>query len=880
MTETRSTTSPSASGSASGSTQAANATDSSTAGKSRAKSEQNASALTTVEKLQSLRWAIASNAANTIFVQFTFFGTVFVLFLNDLGFSKTDIGFVLSFTPFAGLIALFVAPRVAQFGYKRTFVTFWTLRKIVTSLLLFTPLVAAARPELAFIFVATITAVFSLLRATAETGRFPWTQEIVPSSQQGKFAATNNIFATLLGIFAVAVAGYVIATLPGLSGYMTLIGVGVLFGFLSAWLMGQVRGGAPLPKNAAEQKQRRDLGTAIGDTNFRRYLIGAGLVVIATTPLNSFVPLYMQEEVGLSAARIVWLQTGTLVGAMLTSYLWGWAADRYGSQPIMLTGVGLKVLYAVGLLVLTLLPDNRLVVALLIVAIGGVAEMGWAIGSVRLLFVGVVPPEKKSDYMALYFAVIGVIGGLSQMFSGRILDYSQVIFQPGIGITGAATGFQALLTPFLPLFVISIAGPILARSVLSRIELKENLTVGQFLGIFFRGNPFLAMTSLIRYSFARSEDATILNTERLGQARSVLAIDELLEALDDPRFNVRFEAIIAASRMAADPRIQESLLRILNGSTPALSVIAAWALGRIGDTSALPGLRAGLDAEYHSIRAHSARALGTLEDETVLESLRERFHEKIDGQWADPGLRMAYASALGKMQDEASVAEMLNFLEITDDPAIRLELALALARIIGDEPHFIQLQRQIRADRETALSQSVAALHKVLNRIGEESIPKQARPEDAIFLACAEEFAREDFEAGAESLAVIIRHLLDSHPDCHPDSRVSAVEAQVLTACVNEFANDLDTDADLDTEFDTDSEHDLDADSENDRDTDSENEPESDSGDVSEWNEYFLLALHTVWVAYQRAGGRNKSSASKNGKLTDRQLTSERGPVA
>jgi hypothetical protein len=79
---------------------------------------------TTVEKLRGLRWSIASNAANTVFVQFTFFGSIFVLFLNALGLSKTQMGFVLSLVPFFGLIALFVAPATARWGYKRTYLIF------------------------------------------------------------------------------------------------------------------------------------------------------------------------------------------------------------------------------------------------------------------------------------------------------------------------------------------------------------------------------------------------------------------------------------------------------------------------------------------------------------------------------------------------------------------------------------------------------------------------------------------------------------------------------------------------------------------------------------------------------------------------------------
>ncbi len=65
---------------------------------------------TTVDKLRGLPWSIAANVANTIFPQFTFFGSVFPLFLNELGFSKSQMGFLFSLMPFCGVIAPIIAP--------------------------------------------------------------------------------------------------------------------------------------------------------------------------------------------------------------------------------------------------------------------------------------------------------------------------------------------------------------------------------------------------------------------------------------------------------------------------------------------------------------------------------------------------------------------------------------------------------------------------------------------------------------------------------------------------------------------------------------------------------------------------------------------------
>ena len=54
---------------------------------------------TTVEKLRGLPWAMAGNAATITFAKLTFFGSVFVLFLNELDMSKTQTGFLLSLIP-------------------------------------------------------------------------------------------------------------------------------------------------------------------------------------------------------------------------------------------------------------------------------------------------------------------------------------------------------------------------------------------------------------------------------------------------------------------------------------------------------------------------------------------------------------------------------------------------------------------------------------------------------------------------------------------------------------------------------------------------------------------------------------------------------------
>jgi MFS family permease len=662
---------------------------------------------TTIEKMRGLRWSIAGDSANAVFVEFTFFGSVFILFLDALALSKGQIGIVLSLFPFAGLIAPFIAPRVARFGYKRTFITFWGIRKFFAALLLLTPGVLGQFGEnTAILYVAFCTAAFAICRATAETGKYPWTQEYVPNQVRGKYSALDNVFTTTVSFVAVASAGYVIAHTTGLTGFMLLIAFGVAFGLVGVWAYSHIPGGAPVV--APKQKSQRELWAAVQDHNFRYYLLGIALMTLASTPMVSFLPLFMVEEVRLPQSQVVLLQNGVLIGSLLSVFAWGWAADRYGSAPVMLSGVLLRILLPICWLFMPKGSPYSLHVALGIAFLQGVANMGWAIGSARLLFVSVVPPEKKSDYMALYYAWIGVVGGLSQLLGGWILDLS--------GNLSLDLGLVQL-NPYTPLFLLGITLPLGSLFFLRRVKTDSSVGIGRFAGLLFRGNPFLAVESMIRYHMARDEQTAVRLTERLGRARSLLTIEELLEALADPRFNVRFEAIVAIGRTRPDEQLIHALSQVLHGNDPALGVMAAWALGRSHDNRAREPLHTALDSSYRSIRAHSARSLGTLGDSNAIPTLQTRLAVETDH-----GLRIAYASALGQLQATEATETILALLADEPEEPARLELALALARLTGEEHTFIQLLRQWRYDQGTALAQAIAGLEKKWRKAGDTAV--------------------------------------------------------------------------------------------------------------------------------------------------------------
>ncbi len=719
---------------------------------------------TNVEKLRGLPWSIAGDTSITIFSQLIFFGSVFILFLDKLGLNKTEIGSLLSLIPFAGTLALFIAPLVVRFGYKRTFITFFGLRKIITAFLLLTPWVAATfGTGVASLFVAAITAGFALCKAIADTAAFPWVQEYIPDSVRGKYYATSNLFCTIASFLVVIIAGFVIERASGLNGFMILISAGLVAGFVAVWSYAHVPGGAQRA-NATTVDIGKVLAVA-RDPNFRGYMLGVGLIIVGFTPLLSFLPLFMRQVVGLSESDVVRLPTGALAGGLVAGYLWGWASDRYGSKPVMMIGLLIRLLLP---LLWFLLPQNSpwsLPLALGIAVLQGIGDVGWAIGSARLLFVNVVPSAQSMEYMALYYALAGLITGASQMLGGRVLD--------------ALAGFRLQVGSFvLDQYTVLMAAAFLFTAaglwIFKSVRGDSPVSTGQFAGLFLHGNPLRAFDAMIRYHRAQDERSTVFMTARLGQTQSHLTVDELLDALRDPRFNVRYEAIISVARMQPDPRLTEALIVVLRGKSPALSVIAAWALARTGDRRALPSLREGLNSDYRSIQSHCARALATLGDQECIPELLARLQSE-----SDYGQQIAYASALGKLQASAATDALLALLQGADDEITQLELALAVARTaartVGDEHYFIQLLRQSRGETGTALAQALVGLRRKVGKLAREDGQALAALD-----AGSDLLARNNLTAGAQQLQTLIEHL--------PLAHFPAAAASVLRACAAALA--------------------------------------------------------------------------------------------
>jgi len=677
---------------------------------------------TTAEKMRRLPWQVVSGAGNSIFCMLTVFGSVFMVFMSELGLGKTQIGILLSLFPFCGLLALVVAPAVERAGLKKTYLTFWGIRKIVMAGLIATPLILHQfGKQGAFFYVAAILLIFAVCRSISETAFYAWQQELVPDSVRGKFGAINGLIATACTIIAVGIAAKIISGGEGLARFQIVFAVGLFFGFISVWAGFFWPGGGPIERDASSRGRARQILEVVKDRNFLTFLAGLGLVTLAWGPLYQFFYLYMREEIGLAAGRVVWIEIGFYAGGMATGYLWGWAADRFGAKPVMMCSVGVMIFLPILMCAIGKNTPHAIPAAVGVASLWGVASAGWGLGFFRHLYVSIMPADRKTQYTAVFYAWIGVIGGCGPLLAGAALDALE-------GLSGSWWVFT--ISQYTPVFLAGSGILVVAMILVGFLKAEGQMPAGEFVAMLFQGSPLRALRSSMRWYFARDEHERISTAESLGEARSPLNVEELLEALADPSFNVRYEAIVSISRGRAGDRLVDALIEVLRGDESDLSVAAAWALSRRGAKRAIGALRETLDSPYPVLRARSARALAMLGDTESIPRVMAWFRQE-----SEEGVRIAFASALGGLRASEAAGDLLSYLSVATGEAIRKELVLALARMLGVERYYVRLWRSARKDPGTAASQGLGVVRKGLIRSGVADpgvIDGLARSEEAL----------------------------------------------------------------------------------------------------------------------------------------------------
>lgn len=404
------------------------------------------------------------------------FGSVFPLFLADLGLDKARIGLALALIPYATVISPIMAPFVSKWGFRRTFLTVWTIRKFIIAAMLLAPaILATAGPDAAFAWITACIIGFALCRATGDTGLLPWTQELVPNDIRGKFLAFENLVGTLGQIAVVALAGFLIDRLSGSTRYTLPMGIGVAGGLIGVMLFSFLPGGKLTRSQIDLRAHLEELKIALKDRSFMFFMDMLTLVTLGSALSGSFIPLFAREQIGLSPGNVVLLTIGASAGTLLSSLPVGWALDRIGNKPLMLIGLTLLLALPLCWLVVPRNDPTSPAFAMGVSCLAGIGGATWSMSWSRFLFNTAVPPRHSAVYLSTYYAWSSFVGGSGPLLAGAILTLLAPI----------------AANPYLGLFVISLVPMLIGGVVLSRLRDHEAISLRQLARLITRraGQP-------------------------------------------------------------------------------------------------------------------------------------------------------------------------------------------------------------------------------------------------------------------------------------------------------------------------------------------------------------------------------------------------------
>ena len=415
---------------------------------------------------------------NTAFTSLTLFGPAFIFYLNDLGLDKARIGMLLSLVPFAGIVAPLAATAVGRFGLKRTFVVFWGLRKAAFALIFLVPFILHnLGTDAAFLWVAGLVLAFSVCRALAETGFYPWLVDLIPNKIRGQLGAASSIVATLISLVTAAAASYVVDHSTGIERFTVLFAVGLVCGLIAVGSYAMLPGGGPVRSDAREPGRTGEMRAALADRNFTRYLLILALISLGGSIGSTFVALYANEQIGLTTGSVVLLSIGSSIGALLSSYPLGWASDRYGSRPMMVLGLAGSLIVPLGWLLMPRHTAYGLTLAMSLAFFGALAGTAWNTGAGRYLYVNAVQPDKKTGYMAVWYAFNAIVGGSGPLIAGWLLHLLANLNSNVLGMT---------IDAYTPLFLFNVFTLVTGVFIANRMRDDEALPLRTVFTLIWR----------------------------------------------------------------------------------------------------------------------------------------------------------------------------------------------------------------------------------------------------------------------------------------------------------------------------------------------------------------------------------------------------------
>jgi HEAT repeat protein/MFS family permease len=697
---------------------------------------------TRLQYLRGMRASTVEGTLATIFGNLTG-GALLTGLALHVGATKPQIGILFSMPALANLVQPLASLWVERLKSRKTYVAVLAgLARVLLSLSVLT-LFIPKHFQVPYLFL--IMLVSSISGACTGPAWSTWMSDMVPEDIRGKYFANRNVIMNIVGMFIGLIAGKTLDLLHGNTGFLILYSTGLVFAILNA--LSFIWQYEP-PHNvdvAHRPKLRVTYLLPLRNRQFMRLILFYASWTFATGIAGPFYAVFMINELKIPYFQIYIFVAINTVMLVLASPVWGYLSDKFGNKFIVKLSTIVITFFPIVWVFNT--PQNYMFIPILHF-FGGIISAGMNLASFNL-FLGAAPRKNKAVYMSLWAAITGGVGFIAPIIGGFLTK----IFAKYELVIGTF-----VLGDLQMLFLISAGLIFITSYLLPEVKESKTASVGTVLRQVGTFNPlgwFGLFYNLILFSRSKEEKTRLKASKALGKVGSPMAIDELVDALDDSSPDVRETAVLALGEIG-DERSVDIIISKLQSQEENIQAEAAEALGLSQHPKGVEPLLKKLSGSDAHLKIEIIEALGKIGDTRAVETLYTALNQERD-QKVFPTL----VESLAKLHDTRVIPIALERLDLFSSRVVRRQILDSLAYLLGDDDDFYEISSLDPYGQDAWLAKDLRWMQRQLT--GRKSPVAETQVEfiDQAFQLAIDQFGQEKYDNTVVALSKVANAISD-----------------------------------------------------------------------------------------------------------------------
>jgi hypothetical protein len=521
---------------------------------------------------------------------------------------------------------------------------------------------------------------------------------------------------------------------------------------------------APMPKldSSENQGSMKSFITVFRNSDFRGLIVFRFGVQFCMALSLPFYAVFMLDDLGISYTKIALYQNIALIVVLLSNRPVGGLVSRFGSKPVMqlalLPGIIAPLFWA------TARPELLILVPIALIA-NSLMMVTTNLASIPMLW-DKLPEKDRPPYLVVWSLSLHLANAIGA-FAGGIIVASAGAF------TVNGMSFDSIQLVFL----LTAAGRVFLMIPLHLLQEKKSKSLRSMLSSLWRGNTLSFLINSLALNLFKSEGIRSRAAIALGRSGSPMAVNDLVDALNDISSDVRRSAATGLG-LIGEHEAAPSLMDQMADKESDIRAESAEALGKIGHPLSLAALQDALDDSNPSVRISGVRSLAEIGGEGIRRMLYAHLKEHDD-----PELFPTLTDSLSRLGETRIVHHAMERLPEFQSTVIQAQLLNSVCRALGAGESFYRLAILEELEQASHIHSELSAAMEHIEAL-EYHMPEfceQAAEPLGVSLEHGEHGRYPEMFAGLTTLAELVASLDDqSRP--HRQLAIEAAEAVLAVA--------------------------------------------------------------------------------------------------